>query len=264
MANLVNLGCKCGARGGDPSENSHYMIIHRSTPLCIRYCQCTDLNCCIVCWVCVFCTKLVCALVHSRNKTLCTKHENWQGSLESVWTWQNLWSFVQHLLCTTLLRGAWLSWAHYAGKWLSWLGGALCSRAGKFCSAVPAACTSPSTYHTDLNHNHSTWTCNPLASLIDFNQRQCILEINIWKLWLAIQCKTVKSNTISTILYSYDMNGMTLFEIMARIRSDSVTVSFFIYVNNFSRDMATEFKTNCNNNLIMRQDCVSKFSATWQ
>ena len=28
MANLVDLGCKCGARGGDPSENSHYMIIH--------------------------------------------------------------------------------------------------------------------------------------------------------------------------------------------------------------------------------------------
>ena len=28
MANLVNLGCKCGGRGGDPSENSHYMIIH--------------------------------------------------------------------------------------------------------------------------------------------------------------------------------------------------------------------------------------------
>ena len=28
MANLVDLGCKCCAKGGDPSENSHYMIIH--------------------------------------------------------------------------------------------------------------------------------------------------------------------------------------------------------------------------------------------
>ena len=35
---------------------------------------------------------------------------------------------------------------------------ALCSRAEKFRSAVPAGCTRPSTYHTDSNHNHST--CN--------------------------------------------------------------------------------------------------------
>ena len=36
MANLVDLGCKCGARGGDPSENSHYMIIHHfASPIAI-------------------------------------------------------------------------------------------------------------------------------------------------------------------------------------------------------------------------------------
>ena len=108
MANLVNLGCKCGARGGDPSENSHYMIIHWSTPLCIRYCQCADLNCCIVCWVCVFCTQLFYTRVHSWNKTLvlCSMHENWLGSYEIVRTWQKLLNFVRHSLCsTTLLRG---------------------------------------------------------------------------------------------------------------------------------------------------------------
>ena len=101
MGNLVNLGCKCGARGGDPSENSHYMIIHPTTPLCIHYCQCAPLNCCTVCW----------KKVHSLFKA-------WE-LLRFKWNCTNLRRTVRYC-CPKLLRGAWLSWAHYAGKWLSW------------------------------------------------------------------------------------------------------------------------------------------------
>ena len=135
MANLVNLGCKCGARGGDPSENSHYMIIHPTTPLCSHYCQCAPLHCCIVCW---------------KKSTFCVQ------SLRIVKAQMKLYKPEENCkILSNIVAGGMIILGTLCRKMII-LAEALCSRAEKFRSAVPAACTRPSTYHTDSNHNDST------------------------------------------------------------------------------------------------------------